>query len=115
LGCFTYSQEEGTLAATMPNQVDEEEKSHRMDIIMEEQMRIMQENGEAQIGKILTVLTEGFDRYAECYFGRSYADSPDIDGKVFFTVSGKKPQYGQFVQVKIEDCMDCDLTGGMME
>lgn len=115
LGCFAYSQEEGTLAATMPNQIDEEVKNHRMEIIMEEQMRIMQENGEAQIGKTVTVLTEGFDRYAECYFGRSYADAPDIDGKVFFTVSGKKPRYGQFVQVNIGDCMDCDLTGEMME
>lgn len=115
LGCFAYSQEEGTLAATMPNQIDEEVKNHRMEIIMEEQMRIMQENGEAQIGKTVTVLTEGFDRYAECYFGRTYADAPDIDGKVFFTVSGKKPRYGQFVQVNIEDCMDCDLTGEMME
>jgi ribosomal protein S12 methylthiotransferase len=115
LGCFTYSQEDGTAAATMPNQVDEDVKNHRMEIIMEEQMQIMQENGEAQIGKTLTVLTEGFDRYAECYFGRSYADSPDIDGKVFFTINGKRPQYGQFVQVKIDDCMDCDLTGEIME
>lgn len=115
LGCFSYSQEEGTLAAAMPNQIDEEVKNHRMEIIMEEQMRIMQENGEAQIGKTVTVLTEGFDRYAECYFGRTYADAPDIDGKVFFTVSGKKPRYGQFVQVNIGDCMDCDLTGEMTE
>lgn len=115
LGCFTYSQEEGTLAAAMQNQIDEEIKSHRMDLIMEEQMRIMQENGENQIGKIIEVLTEGYDRYAECFFGRSYADSPDVDGKVFFTVSGKKPQYGQFVKVKIEDCMDCDLTGKMID
>ncbi len=115
LGCFSYSQEEGTLAAAMPNQIDEEVKNHRMEIIMEEQMRIMQENGEAQIGKTVTVLTEGFDRYAECYFGRTYADAPDIDGKVFFTVSGKKPRYGQFIQVNIGDCMDCDLTGEMTE
>lgn len=115
LGCFSYSQEEGTLAAAMPNQIDEEVKNHRMEIVMEEQMRIMQENGEAQIGKTVTVLTEGFDRYAECYFGRTYADAPDIDGKVFFTVSGKKPRYGQFVQVNIGDCMDCDLTGEMTE
>ena len=115
LGCFAYSQEEGTPAALFSNQIDEEEKRHRMDIIMEMQMEIMQENGEGQIGKTLKVLTEGFDRYAECYFGRSYGDSPDIDGKVFFTSPGKKPHYGEFVNVRIDDCMDCDLMGERVE
>lgn len=115
LGCFAYSQEEGTPAADFPDQVDEEEKQRRMDIIMEAQMNRMQENGERMEGQTLTVLTEGFDRYAECYFGRSYADSPDIDGKVFFTAPVKKPRFGQMVQVKIDGCMDCDLTGEMAQ
>ena len=82
---------------------------------MEKQMEIMQEFGETFLGKTILVLTEGFDRYAECYFGRSYADSPDIDGKVFFTVTGKKPYFGKFVKVRIDDCMDCDLMGEMVE
>jgi ribosomal protein S12 methylthiotransferase len=111
LGCFAYSQEEGTAAAEMPDQIDEDVKQHRMNIIMEDQMNIMQEWGEKQIGKTLRVLTEGFDRYAECWFGRSYADSPDIDGKIFFAVKGRKPQYGELVNIKITDCVDCDLTG----
>ena len=114
LGCFTYSQDEGTLAGEMENQVEEETKEHRMDVIMEQQMGIMQEWGEAQVGRELTVLTEGFDRYAECWFGRSAADAPDIDGKIFFTAGAKKPAYGQFVTVRITGCMDCDLMGELV-
>lgn len=111
LGCFAYSQEEGTAAAEMPDQIDEDVKQHRMAIIMEDQMNIMQKWGEDQIGKTMRVLVEGFDRYAECFFGRSSADSPDIDGKVFFTAGGNKPQYGDFTDVEINDCVDCDLIG----
>ncbi len=111
LGCFTYSQEEGTAAAKMPDQIDEEVKQHRMDLIMEDQMNLMQEWGEAMQGKTLKVLVEGYDRYAECWFGRSQADAPDIDGKVFFTVKGKKPGLGQFVDVTVTECIDSDLTG----
>ena len=115
LGCFAYSQEEGTPAAELPDQIEEQTKQRRMDLIMEKQMEIMQEFGETFLGKTILVLTEGFDRYAECYFGRSYADSPDIDGKVFFTVTGKKPYVGKFVKVRIDDCMGCDLMGEMVE
>ena len=111
LGCFAYSQEEDTPAALLPDQIDEETKNRRAEIIMEQQMEIMQQKGEEMAGKAVTVLTEGFDRYAECYFGRTAADSPDIDGKVFFTAQGNKPYFGQFVKVRIDDCMDCDLTG----
>jgi ribosomal protein S12 methylthiotransferase len=111
LGCFTYSQEEGTAAAEMPDQIEEDVKRHRMDLIMEDQMNIMQQWGESMVCKTLKVLVEGYDRYAECWFGRSYADSPDIDGKIFFTVKGKKPAYGEFISVMIKECVDCDLTG----
>ena len=111
LGCFAYSCEEGTPAASLPGQIEPEVKERRAELVYEEQMRIMQEHGEAMAGRTVTVMTEGFDRYAECYFGRTEADGPEIDGKVFFTVSGKKPYFGQFVEVEIEDCMDCDLIG----
>ena len=111
LGCFTYSQEEGTAAAEMPGQIDEDVKSRRMERIMEDQMNIMQEWGEKQVGKTYRVLVEGFDRYAGCWFGRSYADSPDIDGKIFFTAKGRRPKAGSFADVKITECVDCDLTG----
>ena len=111
LGCFAYSQEEGTAAARMPDQVDEEVRRRRAELIMEEQMGIMEEQGEQMAGKTLRVLTEGFDRFAGCWFGRSYADSPDVDGKVFFTAKGKKPVPGHFAGVLVTGCLDGDLTG----
>lgn len=114
MGCFTYSREEGTPAAKMSDQIEEDVKQHRQELIMEEQMRLMDENCAAMKGRTITVLCEGFDRYAECFFGRSAADAPDVDGKVFFTVTGKKPAAGQFVQVTVTDAMDCDLVGEML-
>ncbi len=114
LGCFAYSREEGTPAAELPDQIDEEVKEHRAGIIMETQGRIMEEKGQTYIGQTLTVLTEGFDRYAECWFGRSFMDAPDVDGKVFFTADQKKPVPGHFVQVAIESCIDCDLYGRLV-
>ncbi len=113
LGCFTYSREEGTPAASLPDQLDQEEKERRAGIIAEQQMDITEEKGEAIIGKTVEVLVEGFDRYAECWFGRSYMDAPDVDGKIFFTAPEKRPTLGSFVQVKIEDCMEGDLTGSL--
>ena len=114
LGCFAYSQEEGTPAAELPGQLDEEVKAHRAELIMDRQMEIMERQGMELIDKTLEVLVEGFDRYAECWFGRSYRDAPDVDGKIFFTTGGKRPRLGSFVQVMVEDCMDCDLTGRLV-
>lgn len=113
LGCFVYSQEDGTAAASFDNQIDEEVKLRRADIIMEQQQEIMYNYCQSLIGKTITVLVEGFDRYAECFFGRSMADSPDVDGKVFFTTNGKRPNAGDFVRIKIDDCLACDPIGTM--
>lgn len=110
LGCFAYSQEEGTPAALMPDQIDDEVKNHRAEIIMESQMNIMDRLGEKQVGRDITVLTEGFDRYAECWFGRSAMDAPDIDGKVFFSAE-TKPYYGEMVTVHVDEAIDGDLFG----
>ena len=110
LGCFAYSQEEGTPAALMPDQIDDEVKNHRAEIIMESQMNIMDRLGEKQVGGDITVLTEGFDRYAECCFGRSAMDAPDIDGKVFFSAE-TKPYYGEMVTVHVDEAIDGDLFG----
>ncbi|MBQ5777488.1 MAG: 30S ribosomal protein S12 methylthiotransferase RimO, partial [Oscillospiraceae bacterium] len=109
-GVFRYSREEGTRAYSMENQIDEDVKERRAELIGALQSRIMDEYNEALFGKELTVLVEGFDRYSECYFGRSFADSPDIDGKVFFRGrKGIRP--GEFVKVKIDDELDGDLLG----
>ena len=115
MGCFAYSQEEGTAAAELPDQVEDETKERRAEILMDDQMNIMDAQGQELIGQTLEVLVEGFDRYAECWFGRSYRDAPDIDGKVFFTTGDKRPRLGSFVKVEITDCMDADLTGELVE
>lgn len=111
LGCFAYSQEEGTKAAQMPDQVDEETKQRRADVIMEQQQIIMAQNNEKMIGSTVEVVTEGYDRYGECYFGRSAADAPDIDGKIFFRSPERKLTSGSFVKVKITETLDYDLIG----
>lgn len=110
LGCFAYSQEEDTPAAEMENQIEEDEKRRRAGRVMETQMGIMQDWGEAQVGRVFDVLTEGFDEETQCWFGRSYADAPEIDGRVYFTAADA-PAPGQFVRVRITACMDCDLMG----
>ncbi len=110
LGCFAYSQEDGTKAAEFPDQVDEDIRAHRADIIMEQQAEISLQHNEAQLGTVKTAVVEGFDKWAECYFGRTEADAPDIDGKVFF--SSEKPlEIGDFVQIRITDTLDYDLLG----
>lgn len=115
LGCFAYSQEEDTPASEFENQIDDEIKQRRAEIIMEQQMQIMEEYCQSLIGKTIEVVCEGYDRYAECYFGRTMADSPDVDGKVFFNISGdKKPAVGEFVRVEIDDFLDCDPIGTMV-
>ena len=114
LGCFTYSQEEDTPAALLPDQVDQEVKERRAEIITDMQMDITDPKCESYVGRTFQVLVEGFDRYAECWFGRSYMDAPDVDGKIFFTTQGKRPVLGSFVPVIIEDWMNGDLTGSMV-
>ena len=111
LGCFAYSAEEGTLAAEMDGQLEDDVKEHRAEIIMEQQMLIAEKKNNEFIGKTIEVVTEGFDRYGECWFGRSAADAPEIDGKIFFTAPDKKPYPGCFVKVRIDDVLDYDLIG----
>lgn len=111
LGCFAFSPEEGTVAASLPGQIEEEEKQRRRDIVMEEQTRISDAYNQAQVGKTIPVLVESYDRYAECWFGRSEGDAPDIDGKVFFSCPRGAVQPGRLVQVNITDAMDWDLMG----
>lgn len=110
LGCFPYSQEEGTKASEFENQLDDDVKSHRADIIMEQQMLISAEKNEQLMGKRLKAVVEGFDKYAECYFGRTESDAPDIDGKVFFS-SEKRLDIGDYVEIEVIETLDYDLIG----
>ena len=114
LGCFAYSQEEGTPAAKMPDQLDDDVKQQRADIIMEHQQQVMADYCESLLDTDIEVLVEGFDRLAECWYGRTYADAPEVDGCVFFT-SPKKPQIGSFVTVHITDYLGCDPYGEIID
>ena len=114
LGCFAYSQEEGTKSASFDGQLEEEVKYHRADVIMQQQMLISAENNDKLLGKEFEAVVEGFDRFGECWFGRTPADAPDIDGKVFFT-SEKPLAIGQYVKIKITDTLDYDLIGEVIE
>jgi ribosomal protein S12 methylthiotransferase len=110
LGVFSYSREEGTPAYDFPGQVSEKTKEKRNDILMEQQERIHNECNEAFLGQTLQVICEGYDQVSESFFGRSYADAYDIDGKIFFSAS-KNVREGQFVNVLITEVMDYDLVG----
>lgn len=115
VGCFAYSQEENTPAAKLEPQIPEDVKERRAEIIMENQQKIMEEFCQKLDGKTIEVLVEGYDQYAECFFGRSAWDAPEVDGSVFFTVTGRKPAPGEFVKVKIDDFLNCDPIGEMVE
>lgn len=110
LGCFPYSQEDGTKSADFPNQIEPEIASHRAEIIMEQQLEVSYDNNKKLMDSELDAVVEGFDRYAECFFGRTPMDTPDIDGKIFF-MSEKPLAMGEYVRVKITDTLDYDLIG----
>ena len=109
-GVFQFSPEEGTLAAAMEDQVDGEVAARRVELVVDLQSRIMDSYNEERLGTVMEVLCEGFDSQAGCYVGRTYADSVDIDGHVYFTAAGLVPA-GEFVKVRITGVSDGDLTG----
>lgn len=113
-GVFAYSPEEGTPAAEMGNRVDEDEAARRVELLVDLQSRVMDEFNESWLGDTVEVLCEGFDGQAQMYVGRSYADSPDVDGHVYFTADGEIAE-GDFVQVRITGSMDGDMTGEVVE
>ncbi len=116
LGAFTYSREEDTPAYNLPDQVDEQIKQERYDIIMREQLHITEKKNEKLIGKTVKVICEAFDPAAEIYFGRGEADAPDIDAKIYFRpeIGKKRINPGEFVNVKIDDVIDYDLIGDIV-
>ena len=112
-GAFTFSPEEGTVAATMDGQIDEQTKQDRYDTLMQTQLTVTEELNARRIGSTLTVLTEGYDSAAGIHYGRSFADAPDVDGKVYFRAKERIPE-GTFVSVKIEEALDYDLVGTLV-
>ncbi len=114
LGVFEYSREEGTPAYDMPNQVPESVKKKRMEAIMSDQNRIHNDFNARFVGSELEVLCEGYDEVSESFYGRSYADAPDIDGKIYFS-SPKRIREGKFVKVAVTEVIDYDLVGKLAE
>lgn len=110
LGVFQYSPEEDTPARDFENQIEDSVKEARAENIELIQSVIVEKKQQLLVGRELPVLCEGYDRYGECYFGRSYMEAPDIDGKIFFT-SDTPVNSGDMVDVRITECMDFELIG----
>lgn len=110
LGCFAYSPEEGTPAATFENQIDDDEKAHRGELIMDSQYGIVIDNNRTLVGKTLKVIVDEYDLESRIYIGRSYKDAPEIDGRILFT-SSHELLPGTFVEVSITDFDEYDLIG----
>ena len=114
-GVFTYSREEGTPAYDFEDQIDEQVKQDRKDILMRTQMNISTAHNESRIGSVITVLCEAYDPVNECYYGRSSEDAPEIDGKVFFRYnSEERIMPGSMVKVKVREVVDYDLYGNVV-
>ena len=108
MGCFTFSPEEDTPAYDMQNQIDENVKVRRQEVLMNKQYSITEELNKLRIGRIYKVIIDTFD--GEKYVGRSYMDSPEIDSGIIFT-SDNSLNIGDFVNVKITDYNGYDLIG----
>ena len=113
-GVFPYSPEEGTRAALMESRVDTAEAERRAELVVDVQSRIMDDFNESRMGEITEVLCEGWDAQAMSYAGRSWAESPDIDGRIYFTAE-REVADGEFVPVRITGSMDGELTGELWE
>ena len=109
-GVFTYSREEDTAAYDFPDQIDEQVKLDRMEMVMREQLEINEARNKTKVGQVITVLCEDFDPVSEAHFGRSAEDAPEIDGKVYFKAD-RRIAPGSFVKVKIREVLDYDLMG----
>lgn len=113
LGVFTYSPEEGTPAAVMDNQVDEEVKADWRDDIMELQQEIAFDKSESMIGRELVVMIEGKIAGEPAYVGRTYMDAPGIDGSIFVN-TGEELMSGNFVKVRVTGANEYDLIGEIL-
>ncbi len=111
LGVFTYSQEEGTVAAEMEGQIEENIKEERLHSIMMAQQTISTEINENKIGRTYDVLIESKEKGTYC--GRSYEMAPEIDGEVY--VKSNKLSIGDFVKVRIKDALEYDLIGEILK
>lgn len=112
-GAFPYSREEDTPAYDFEDQIDEQIKQDRYDILMQTQLPVSEKFNQSRVGEVIRVMCEGFDPVAESHYGRSYAEAADIDGKIWFTVGRDDLRIaeGEMIDVKITEAMDYDLVG----
>ena len=110
VGMFEFSPEEGTEAAELPDQIDPETKANRRLIVEELQSGVLDDYNTSRHGETMQVLCEGFDEEQQLWFGRTYADSVEVDGHVYFE-SDAAPQPGDFVPVLITESLGADLLG----
>jgi ribosomal protein S12 methylthiotransferase len=112
-GAFPYSREEDTPAYDLPDQIDEQVKQDRYDVLMRAALPVSEAYNRSRVGKTYRVLCEGWDPVAESHFGRSYAEAAEIDGKIWFTTKRKDLRIaeGEMIDVKITEAMDYDLVG----
>lgn len=110
VGVFEFSPEEGTEAAELPDQIDAETKANRRLIVEELQSGVLDDYNTSRHGETMDVLCEGFDDEQQLWFGRTYADSVEVDGHVYFE-SDDTPQAGEFVPVLITESLGPDLLG----
>jgi ribosomal protein S12 methylthiotransferase len=110
LGVFTYSAEEDTPAATMPNQIPEDVKEARRDAVMELQQEISADKSQDMIGRTIDCMIEGKIEEDETYAARSYRDAPNVDGYVFIETDAQLMS-GDIVSVKIDGATEYDLVG----
>ena len=114
LGVFTYSPEEDTPAATMPDQVPEDVKSDRRDAVMALQQEVSIDKSSEMIGKTIQCMIEGRIEEDDVYVGRSYKDSPNVDGYVFINTDITSLMSGDIVSVYIEGSTEYDLIGRLV-
>ncbi len=110
MGCFAYSEEEGTPASRLDGMMDIEIRQERADIINERQNVILDEINESLIGKTLKAIVEGYDPYSDAYYGRTTMDAPEIDTQIYFTC-GYDLQDGDIIDVEVINVIDGELTG----
>ena len=113
LGVFTYSPEEGTPAASMPDQIDEEVKEERQAELMELQQEIAFDNAESMIGREVLVMIEGKVADENAYVGRTYRDAPNVDGLIFINTD-EELLSGDFARVKVTGALEYDLIGELL-
>ncbi len=111
LGVFTYSKEENTPASRLPDQIDEETKEYRANVLMEIQRKIANEQNSRRIGSVIDVLVEQYDGRNDVYIGRSQYDAPEVDGEVYVTSPNGPLNIGELYKVRVTHAYEYDLSG----